>query len=443
MPIKAPESIQSGEVRQIPYNLHEGQFEVYTNDSRFKVLVAGRRWGKTCLAIIFLITEAFKHEEAKVWYVSPFLSQSKNIAWKLLKKMLDPQTIVKINESELSVTLTGGREIYLKGADHPESLLGVGLNAVVLDEYASMKQDVWQEIIRPMLTDTMGKALFIGTPKGKNHFWELFLLGLKNEQGFSSWTFRTVDNPHIPPEDVELAKQQLNERFFRQEYEASFEDFTGLVYPEFSDKVHVINELPNLAKMESLIAIDPALTGVHAWLLAYADSEGALYVIEEYYEKNKRVSEVASIMPKAGLYLIDPSGYNKSILKEGHLFAIADEYKEWNIPVRPAENDVDAGVNRVGEFFKRNKIRIHSSCKNLIWELKRYHWSEERETVRGVSVAKPYKKDDHLCDCLRYIVMSRYSADIVQPVLKYGLKSLYAYNKRDKEKARDLGRRFA
>lgn len=398
----------------VQYELHQGrdgksgQMEVFSDPARFRVLVAGRRWGKTWLAVTFLIAEALTAYDRKVWYVAPWYRQAKDVAWKMLKKMLPESLVDKTNETELTVSLVNGSEISLKGADNPDSLLGVGLHAVVLDEYASMKSDVWQEIIRPMLTDTLGKALFIGTPKGKNHFWDIFTLGLKGSRGYKSFQYRTVDSPMIPESEVESAKEQLNEKFYRQEYEASFEDFTGLVYPEFSEKTHVIHTPPDLAGLSSVVGIDPALSGVHAWLLTYITNDGTVFVIKEYYEKDKRVSEVASTLPKSNLYIIDPAGYNKSYVRDGNLYAMADEYREYGIYVNPGENDVDSGINRVGELFKRNKIIIHARCKNLIWELNRYHWSEHRETVRGESKPRPYKKDDHLCDILRYIVMSRY-----------------------------------
>src|SRR3990167_4314648 len=223
--------------------LHENQWRVFSDSSRFIVLVAGRRFGKTILAITDLIASAWNNPKSRSWYISPTYRQSEMIAWKMLLDMIPKESIVKKDETRLELNLSNGSEIALKGADNEDALRGAGLNFVVLDEYAQIKANVWQEIVRPMLTDTKGRALFIGTPKGKNSLWELYIKGQRKEDGFSSYCFKTVDNPYVDPLEVVDAKKQMNERYFRQEYEASFEDYTGLIYPEFSQKMHVIEPI--------------------------------------------------------------------------------------------------------------------------------------------------------------------------------------------------------
>jgi len=332
------------------------------------------------------------------------------IAWKILLKIIPRQIIEKTNETELSIDLHNGSEICLKGADNPDSLRGIGLHMAILDEYSSMKPFVWQEIVRPMLTDTRGKALFIGTPKGKNHFWELWLKGQKEEDSFKSWSFKTEDNPHIDKSEVEDARRQMNERYFRQEYEASFEDYTGLVWPEFSEKTHVVDYEYIKDHWRRISAIDPALTGTTAVLFAAINDDGEIVIYNEYYEQNKRVSEVSEALRSKGTvhnWIIDPASKIKNVPRLGDMYSLYDEYADNGIHADAGENDVDYGINRVAEFFKTNKIKITANCKNLLYELARYHWSEERETTLGVIKPKPYKSDDHLCDCLRYIVASR------------------------------------
>ena len=265
-----------------------------------------------------------------------------------------------------------------------------------------------------MLTDKKGWALFIGTPKGKDALFELFTRGVRGEHNYKSFQFHTKDNPFIDPQEVEDARKELPERYFRQEYEASFEDFQGLIYPEFNDN-HVIKPYYVQSVFRRIGAIDPALSGTTACLKAYIDEEGDLVVYDEYYEKDKRVSEVShSIKEENVQWYIDPAAAAKNVQnKEGKLYSLYDEYADYGIRAYTAENDVEAGINRVGEYFKQGRIKIFSSCKNLIWELQRYHWAEERENVRGQVKAEPYKKNDHLCDCLRYLIMSRpYKTDL-------------------------------
>lgn len=334
------------------------------------------------------------------------------IAWKMLIDMIPPEDIKKKNESYLSIEFTNGSAIELRGCDTEDSLRGVGVSFCVLDEYASMKPNVWEEVIRPMLADSKGRALFIGTPKGKNHFWELYMKGQKGEGDFKSWRYRTVDNPFIDPEEVKQAGMQMAERYFKQEFNASFEDYTGLIWPEFSQK-HAITPLFEIPKhWQKVGAIDTALSGITGVLWGRIDDHGNLFITNEYYGQNKRVSEVCADLKgidKGDQWYIDPASKGQKVEKLGKLYSLYDEYIDNGIRALPGENDVSGGINRVGEYFKKGKIKVYNTCKNLIRELERYHWGEERDTVHGVLTPKPYKSDDHLCDCLRYMVMSRFS----------------------------------
>lgn len=173
-----------------------------------------------------MILEALKKPNSRIWYISPTYRQSKTIAFNMIKSYLPKELIRKTNISELSFELMNGSEIALKGADTEDSLKGVALHFVVLDEFASMRASAWYEEIRPTLSDTGGKALFIGTPKGRNHFHDLFQ---KSDDNWEAFTFRTVDNPYIPQEEVDQAKKDLPDTTFRQEYESAFlEDEIGV-----------------------------------------------------------------------------------------------------------------------------------------------------------------------------------------------------------------------
>ena len=351
--------------------------------------------------------KALKRPNAKVWYTAPYYAQAKMICWQMLQDIVPSEVIVKKNESELWVELINGSRIFLKGVDNEDSLVGVGLDFIVPDEYAQYKPHVWPKILRPMLSDTEGGALFIGTPRGKNAFFELFMKGQRHERGWESWQFPTRLNPFIPEREIDEAKKTLPERYFRQEYEASFEDYVGLVYPEFNF-THIVDPFYIPKLYPRFGAIDPAISGTTGVLKSAIDEDGCLIIYEEYYETNKRVSEVAEAIKEDDVrWYIDPASSATNIQKDGKLYSVYDEYSDNGIHATTAENDVEAGINRVGEFFKTNKIKIFSTCRNLIYELERYHWSEERETSSGMTKPRPFKKDDHLADPLRYLAMSR------------------------------------
>lgn len=196
-------------------------------------MVAGRRFGKTVFAINELINNALLFPRTKNWYVAPTYRQAKEIAWKMLFEYLPKEFLSRKNEVELSVELVQGSEITLKGADNPESLKGVGLNYAVLDEYGQMKSEVWDEVVRPMLVDSKGKAIFIGTPVGYNHFWTLYNKE-KDDTDYKSFHFKTIDNLAIEGMEAEVEKARLETDpiKFSQEYEANFEALVGR--PRFS-----------------------------------------------------------------------------------------------------------------------------------------------------------------------------------------------------------------
>lgn len=209
------------------------QKRIINDKVRFKVIAAGRRWGKTyCVLINALLNYVWKHKKQRVWYVAPTYKQAKNIAWVILKDIAYeyPIYVKKVNESELSIMFINGSLFELKGADKGDSLRGVGLNHVIMEEFAYMKETVWSEVIRPMLTDTKGTAFFISTPDGFNHFHDLYEKGLNLENNFKSWRFKSIDSPYIDKEEIEDAKNDLDPRTYRQEYEATFESTTGQVY---------------------------------------------------------------------------------------------------------------------------------------------------------------------------------------------------------------------
>jgi phage terminase large subunit len=154
-------------------SLLEWQKEVWNDVTRFKVVAAGRRTGKSRLAAYLLIVNALKSDRGQVFYVAPTQGQARDIMWNLLLEIGQP-VIDSSHVNNMQVRLINGTTISLKGADRPETMRGVSLKFLVLDEYADMKPDVWELILRPALTDLKGDALFIGTPMGRNHFYELY-----------------------------------------------------------------------------------------------------------------------------------------------------------------------------------------------------------------------------------------------------------------------------
>lgn len=208
------------------FKLLNWQRKVISDSVRFKIVCAGRRTGKSRLAATMLLIYGLKCPVGSaVMYVAPTQGQARVIIWDVLME-LGREVIASSHVNNMEITLVNGAKIYIRGADRPDTLRGVSLTFVVLDEYADMKAQVWETIIRAALSDKKGDALFIGTPKGRNHFYDLFMLGDDGSETYDpeykSWSFTTEDNELIDPAEIEAARRTLSSFAFKQEYLASF-----------------------------------------------------------------------------------------------------------------------------------------------------------------------------------------------------------------------------
>tara|TARA_R110001583_G_scaffold100487_3_gene246457 strand:- start:815 stop:2068 length:1254 start_codon:yes stop_codon:yes gene_type:complete len=199
------------------------QQEVFGDYSRFKVIAAGRRTGKSRLAAWLLIINGLSETKGQVFYVAPTQGQARDIMWSLLLE-LGHSVIASSHVNNLQIKLINGTTIALKGSDRPETMRGVSLKFLVMDEYADMKPEVWEQILRPALADQKGSALFIGTPMGRNHFYELYNYSkLSEDVDFKGWHFTSYDNPLLDPKEIKSAEKSMSRYSFRQEFLASFE----------------------------------------------------------------------------------------------------------------------------------------------------------------------------------------------------------------------------
>ena len=209
------------------------QQKVFGDTTRFKVIVAGRRCGKSRLSAVSLLVEGLKCPAGSaVLYVAPTQGQARQIIWDLLID-LGREVIQSTHVNNMDITLINGAKIYVRGADRPDTLRGVSLTFAVLDEVADIKPDTWEKVLRAALSDKRGKALFIGTPKGRNWFFDLYNLGQSgDDEEWKSWHFTTKDNPLIDPKEIEAAKKTLSTFSFKQEYEASFDNAGAGIFKE-------------------------------------------------------------------------------------------------------------------------------------------------------------------------------------------------------------------
>lgn len=238
---------------ELNIQLLDWQKQVWADDTRFKIVAAGRRTGKSRLAAWMLIVNALQADKGHVFYVAPTQGQARDIMWQTLLELAHP-VVTSSHINNLQIKLVNGATISLKGADRPETMRGVSLKFLVMDEYADMKPEVFEQILRPALADQKGSALFIGTPMGRNHFYDLYKYAeLEEDESYSAWHFTSYDNELLDPDEIDLAKKSMSSYAFRQEFMASFEARGSEMFKE--DWV-VFSEAPDVG--DYYISIDLA-----------------------------------------------------------------------------------------------------------------------------------------------------------------------------------------
>ena len=260
--------------------LRWAQGQVFNSKKRFRVLVAGRRFGKSYLSCIELLKAAIERPGETYFYCAPTYRMAKDIAWKVLKRLVPQVWIKSKNESDLKIELINDSVIELKGTENAMALRGRSLAGVVLDEAAFMDPEVWFEVIRPALADKQGWALFISTPDGTaSWFYDLWCYCQEDPTNdWKRWCFTTIEGGNVPKHEIEAARAGLDKRTFRQEFEASFENLSGLVAISFGDD--------NISVDAKDITVSPILLGVDfnvdpmSGICAVKDGEN-LYVFDE------------------------------------------------------------------------------------------------------------------------------------------------------------------
>ncbi|HEY6015650.1 MAG TPA: terminase family protein [Gaiellaceae bacterium] len=410
---------------ELPWELTERQADIYECPARYLVLVAGRRFGKTILAINWLLSEVVRRgPEALGYYVAPYRVMAKAIAWDTLLKATKGWRVAK-NESELTVTLPRGRKVALKGADDPETLEGVGLVAAVCDEFGRMKLDAWQKSLRPALSDKRGRALICGKPRGFNHLKDFYERGQDRAANpdWASWIFTTAQGGFVPTEDIAEARATLPAKVYRQEYEATWESAAGRVYEDFTRSRdgrpwHVVphaeleREFQRAGRWQfrhTLGAFDWGYTDPGVLLSLGQTGAGDLVAFDEVYAPGVLVDERGWVGTAKAKH--KALGYTRMVgdpSEPGFLAAVSAGVGRPG--VEPAQNDWREGHRRVATALlptrhsggRRPGLLVSDRCTNLIREFESHVFRE----VRGAQTEEPERGNDHALDALRYGVMA-------------------------------------
>lgn len=375
-----------------------------SNDlSRFRVVVAGRRFGKTFLAINELAKFA-RYPNQKCLYIATTYRQAKGVIWDdLLQLLYEKNWVKKVNLSELTVTLVNNSIITLRSSDNNSALRGTKWNFISLDEYASMDPATWDSILRPTLSDTEGHALFIGTPYGRNHFWDLYN-NANVLDDWSSYQFTTAAGGNVAPAEIEAAKRDMAEREFNQEYNATFEDAAGQIAYAFS--TDNIKPAPQLSPSNALhIGMDFNTDNFAACIML--QNRDTLHVIDEIMMQNASTGDMCKeIQQRYGRRMIfvypDASGNQRKTSANGmtdHLILHNAGFKVRTPKTNPPVKDAIAAVNsRLRSTTGDIKLFIDPGCKNTLDSMNKFTYKE------GSRVPDKSSGYDHMFDALKYCV---------------------------------------
>ena len=384
--------------------LSEPQREVINNDSRFRVLITGRRFGKTYLAINELAKFASKSNK-KVWYVAPTYRQAKQICWTELKdRLIEHRWVKNINHSDLTIILKNNSKITLRGADNEQSLRGVGLDFLVMDEFADIHKQAWYEVLRPTLSDKKGHALFCGSPRGfGNWSYELFKQGETNNE-WSSFKYTTLEGGQVGAEEIEQAKQDLDIRTFQQEYEATFVNYSGMIYYNFNRQKNIIDTYKRDSPILHIgldFNVDP-MTAVVCII-----ERDLIIVIDEIQIYSSNTQEMCEeihnrYQNKKIVVYPDPSARQRKTSAGGLTDLSILKNAGFDVRCRSTAPLVRDRINAVNAKLKnvngKNNLFILKSCKIVIKSIERQIYKE------GTHIPDKDSGYDHMNDALGYLV---------------------------------------
>lgn len=438
---------------RLGFHPHLGQRKFLSSEARFKVADCGRRWDKSRVGPHDKVRQMFMREPTIGWIVAPTYDLGEKefrVFWEILvDKMQVPtvkgKTYMNIRTKDFRITTAWGATVEVRSAEHPESLVGEGLDWVIMAEAAKLKLSHWEKYIRPTLSDKRGDAIFVSTPEGFNWFYDLYQRGQSSDHP-NWWSLKspTWDNTAVFPlgaKDPEIleVKNTLAKEVFDQEYGAEFTSFAGRIYSEFDEGYHVLDSYQFNPEWPNYVAFDFGFRNPFVCLQIQVDPADNVYIWDEYVSRNVTTPQHARNLKSdikwrvdGGYY--DPSGADEagSILNIWH--DMEDGYDNpWlkHVRMNPAPNDWKQGVSRVKEWLKlrdegrgqgpRPKVFVVRNgggpdgrgCPVTVKEFNTYRVKEQTDKMMDSRDPKeePRKKDDHCMDGVRYFFTGHYGLE--------------------------------
>jgi len=380
---------------------------------RWACLVAHRRAGKTVAAVNDMIRAAITYKGANglFGYIAPYRSQAKAVAWQYFKEFAYPAT-ASANEQELTLTLNNGSQIRLYGADNADAIRGLGFSGVYLDEYGDFKPSVFGNVIRPALSDKQGWAVFGGTPKGRNQFYDIYSTAQRMPDDWFCLTLPADKSKLLPDTELDAARAQLSPDQFAQEYLCSFEAaivgaYYGVEMRELTDKNRITQ-----------VDYDPAIPCHSSWDLGYKDDtavwfyqviHGEIHVIDYYSVSGASIEEIAKVILakpyKYGKHYLPHDAKAKTLAAAGKsIIEQLAEYLGLNTLAIVPDLGVQDGIQAVRKmlpmcWFDANK------CHEGVEALKQYQ-REYDEDKKAFRVSPRHDFCSHPADAFRMMAVA-------------------------------------
>ncbi len=396
--------------------LSKPQQQVADSDKRFRVLVTGRRFGKTHLAIRELCKAASKPNQL-VWMVFPSYRMAKQVVWDNLKnKLLDLNWVDRYNETDLHIVLKNGSKICLRGADSYDRLRGNSINFLIIDETQDVDKKAWMEVLRPTLSDTQGSALFTGTPKGLGNWFHDLYMNHKSNPEWASFQFTTLDGGQVTAEEIESARNDLDERTFLQEYMGTFQNWAGQVYYNFSEtnitQGFMRKDNKDIPK-HILVGCDFNIDPMSA-CIAFRHKE-QIIIFDEITIYGSNTDELCQELKmrypdyKITIYP-DPASRQRKTSAGGRTDLSILQNAGFEVRVRNQHTPVRDRINAVNSALKSAdgtvKFKVHPACKNVIKSLQKQIYKP------GTSIPDNNENLSHMSDAVGYLI------DYIYPVRK-------------------------
>tara|TARA_R100001591_G_scaffold13933_1_gene20308 strand:+ start:4939 stop:6174 length:1236 start_codon:yes stop_codon:yes gene_type:complete len=394
-------------------NLTKPQYQISSSNKRFRVLVSGRRFGKTYLCITEMMKYASRVNQT-IWYVAPTFKMAREIAWSKLKDMLHQfNWIENVNESNLQITIkkTGSR-ISLKGCENYDALRGVGIDFLILDEFADIDEKAWTEVLRASIADTQGDVLMCGSPKGYGNWsYRMYLKG-KEDHEWDSFQFTTLQGGMVPKEELEQAKQDVDIRTYRQEFEGTFENYAGAVYYNFHPVDNVKQKNIDWNKPLHIgldFNVDPmsaSVAQIEKDVIHFKDE-----IVIYSSNTDEMVDEIRNRYgSKIKIFLYpDPACRQRKTSAGGRTDLTILQNAGFNVKCKLKHSLIRDRINAVNSRLKsangKRYIFVNPSCKIIIKGLQRQIYKE------NTNIPDKEEGFDHMNDSIGYLI------EIVKPLI--------------------------